>query len=95
MFVDVGGQRTHRQKWFQCFDSVSSIFFIASTSEYDQVLMEDIRTNRVQESRNVFDTIINNKIFEKIAVILFLNKVDLLERKVSKSNIQDYFPEFK
>ena len=21
LFVDVGGQRTQRQKWFQCFDS--------------------------------------------------------------------------
>lgn len=95
LFVDVGGQRTHRQKWFQCFESVNSIFFIASTSEYDQVLMEDKRTNRLQESRNVFDTIINNKIFEKIAVILFLNKVDLLERKICKGNIHHYFPEFE
>ena len=57
--------------------------------------MEDKRTNRLQESRNVFDTIINNKIFEKIAVILFLNKVDLLERKICKGNIHHYFPEFE
>ena len=43
MFVDVGGQRTQRQKWFQCFESVTSILFMASTSEYDQVLLEDRR----------------------------------------------------
>merc|ERR1719282_979913 len=41
LFVDVGGQRTQRQKWFQCFESVTSILFMASTSEYDQVLLED------------------------------------------------------
>ena len=68
---------------------------MASTSEYDQVLLEDRKTNRVQESRNIFQTIVNNIIFENISVILFLNKVDLLEKKVSHSNISHYFPEFK
>jgi len=95
LFVDVGGQRTQRQKWFQCFESVTSILFMASTSEYDQVLLEDRKTNRVQESRNIFDTIINNRIFERISVILFLNKIDLLEQKVHHSDIHHYFPEFK
>ena len=95
LFVDVGGQRTQRQKWFQCFESVTSILFMASTSEYDQVLLEDRKTNRVQESRNIFDTIINNRIFEKISVILFLNKIDLLVNKVRQSNIKHYFPEFE
>ena len=68
---------------------------MASTSEYDQVLLEDRKTNRVQESRNIFQTIVNNIIFESISVILFLNKVDLLEEKVPVSNITHYFPEFK
>jgi hypothetical protein len=29
----------------------------------------------MQEARTIFDTIINNRIFERISVILFLNKV--------------------
>jgi hypothetical protein len=37
LFVDVGGQRTQRQKWFQCFDNVTAILFLASSSEYNQV----------------------------------------------------------
>jgi hypothetical protein len=42
VFVDVGGQRTQRQKWTKCFDgSVTSILFLVSTSEFDQVLAED------------------------------------------------------
>lgn len=40
-FVDVGGQRSQRQKWFQCFESVTSILFLVSSSEFDQVLVED------------------------------------------------------
>jgi len=94
LFVDVGGQRTQRQKWFQCFESVTSILFMASTSEFDQVLLEDRKTNRMQEARTIFDTIINNRIFERISVILFLNKVDLLKQKVGRSNIGDFIEEF-
>lgn len=95
LFVDVGGQRTQRQKWFQCFDSVTSILFIASSSEYDQLLVEDRRTNRLYESRSIFDTIVNNRIFTNTSVILFLNKMDLLQEKIGRSNIARYLPEFK
>jgi guanine nucleotide-binding protein subunit alpha-12 len=95
LFVDVGGQRTQRQKWFQCFESVTAILFLASTSEYDQVLLEDRRTNRLEESRKIFDTIVNNKIFSTISVILFLNKMDLLETKVKHSDISKHFEDFR
>ena len=40
LFVDVGGQRSQREKWFQCFEGVTSILFLASSSEFDQVLLE-------------------------------------------------------
>lgn len=41
VFVDVGGQRTQREKWTLCFNSVTSILFLVSSSEFDQVLSED------------------------------------------------------
>lgn len=96
MFVDVGGQRSQRQKWFQCFDSVTSILFLVSSSEFDQVLLEDRKTNRLEESRDIFDTIINNRVFGNVSVILFLNKYDLLVRKVANpdTDIRWYFPQF-
>uniref|UniRef100_A0A2P2IBY8 Guanine nucleotide-binding protein subunit alpha homolog n=1 Tax=Hirondellea gigas TaxID=1518452 RepID=A0A2P2IBY8_9CRUS len=96
LFVDVGGQRTQRQKWFQCFRSVTSILFLASTSEYDQRLLEDRSMNRLQESLNIFCTIVNNWNFREVSVILFLNKTDLLIQKVRsrQSNIAHYFSDF-
>jgi len=94
LFVDVGGQRTQRQKWFQCFESVTSILFMTSISEFDQVLLEDGKTNRLKESRFIFETIVNNRIFENIPMIIFLNKLDLLKEKVARSNIGQYFEEF-
>lgn len=81
-FVDVGGQRSQRQKWFQCFECVTSILFIVSSSEYDQVLLEDRTKNRLRESQNIFETIVNNRCFTEVSYILFLNKTDLLEEKL-------------
>ncbi|XP_012250523.1 guanine nucleotide-binding protein subunit alpha homolog isoform X1 [Athalia rosae] len=97
LFVDVGGQRSQRQKWYQCFQCVTSILFLVSSSEFDQVLLEDRRTNRLEESRNIFDTIINNVIFNEVSIILFLNKTDLLAKKVKSTDTDlcKYFPNFK
>jgi len=77
--VDVGGQRTQRRKWLNCFDAVTAVLFLASASEFDQTLVEDNSVNRLSEAVNVFDTIVNNRIFQGISFILFLNKMDLLE----------------
>lgn len=94
--MDVGGQRSQRQKWYQCFDSVTSILFLVSSNEFDQVLLEDRRTNRLLESRNIFDTIVNHHAFSAVPFILFLNKTDLLEQKIKSriSDISEYFPEY-
>nr|XP_045618849.1 guanine nucleotide-binding protein subunit alpha homolog isoform X1 [Procambarus clarkii] len=96
LFVDVGGQRTQRQKWFQCFESVTSIIFLASSSEFDQRLLEDRITNRLEESLNIFGTIVNNRNFRDVSIILFLNKTDLLIQKIRsrQSNISHYFTDF-
>ncbi|CAH6776345.1 Gna13 [Phodopus roborovskii] len=93
--VDVGGQRSERKRWFECFDSVTSILFLVSSSEFDQVLMEDRLTNRLTESLNIFETIVNNRVFSNVSIILFLNKTDLLEEKVQVVSIKDYFLEFE
>ncbi|MBN3277960.1 GNA13 protein, partial [Polyodon spathula] len=95
VMVDVGGQRSERKRWFECFDSVTSILFLVSSSEFDQVLMEDRQTNRLTESLNIFETIVNNRVFSNVSIILFLNKTDLLEQKVQIVAIKDYFPEYE
>lgn len=56
------------------------------------------RTNRLHESRNIFDTIVNNIIFRSVSFILFLNKTDLLAEKLrtaGKPSIADYFPDYQ
>ena len=56
--------------------------------------MEDRQTNRLRESLNIFETIVNNRVFVNVSIILFLNKTDLLEEKVKSVPLKDYFPEY-
>ena len=35
--------------------------------DFFQVILEDRRTNRLMESRNIFDTIVNNRIFNNVS----------------------------
>jgi GTPase SAR1 family protein len=91
---DVGGQRGERKKWIHCFDDVTAIMFIASLSEYNQVLAEDRTRNRLDESLDLFEGIANLPWFEKAAIILFLNKDDLFQEKVIVYDIGDWHPEY-
>ena len=56
--------------------------------------MEDRQTNRLRESLNIFETIVNNRVFVNVSIILFLNKTDLLEEKVKTVVLGDYFPDY-
>lgn len=92
--VDVGGQRSERKKWIHCFEYVTSIMFLAALSEYDQVLIESDSVNRMEESMALFQTILHSPWFISASVMLFLNKVDLLNEKIKYSHLVDYFPKY-
>ncbi|XP_028273368.1 guanine nucleotide-binding protein subunit alpha-14-like [Parambassis ranga] len=92
--VDVGGQRSERRKWIHCFENVTSIIFLAALSEYDQVLYESKNDNRLNESLALFKTILSYPWFQESSTILFLNKTDLLQEKITQSHLATYFPEY-
>ncbi|KAF1385751.1 hypothetical protein PFLUV_G00111040 [Perca fluviatilis] len=92
--VDVGGQKSERRKWIHCFENVTSLIFLASLSEYDQVLEERETINRMHESLALFYTTIHSPWFLNTSIILFLNKTDILADKVLTSDLQKYFPSF-
>eukprot|EP00050_Salpingoeca_kvevrii_P005828 m.285873 g.285873 ORF g.285873 m.285873 type:complete len:344 (-) comp11468_c0_seq1:1705-2736(-) len=93
--VDVGGQRSQRRKWIHCFEDVTSLIFIVALSEFDQTLIESPTTNRMAEAISLFRHITREKFFRHTSVILFLNKTDLLEKKIAKSNVKDYFSDYQ
>ena len=57
--LDVAGQRSERRKWIHCFENVTTIIFCVVLSEYDQCLAEEENQNRLLESFQLFDDIIN------------------------------------
>lgn len=93
--LDAGGQRLERKKWIHCFDNITAILFVLAISEYDQMLFEDEKVNRMHEAIILFDSLCNSKWFLNTPFILFLNKIDLFEMKLSKSPLKRYFPDYK
>ncbi|KAH3688949.1 hypothetical protein WICPIJ_000063 [Wickerhamomyces pijperi] len=93
--LDAGGQRSERRKWIHCFQDITTVLFVLAVSEYDQMLFEDERVNRMHEAIMLFDSLCNSKWFQNVPFILFLNKVDLFEQKIRLSPIKKYFPEYQ
>ncbi|OJA08507.1 hypothetical protein AZE42_09198 [Rhizopogon vesiculosus] len=91
---DMGGQRLEHKKWIHCFESVASIIFCTALSEYDQVLPEKKNRNRVVQSLILFESVINSRWFLRTSFILLLNKIDVFKNKLSKSPMENYFPEY-
>jgi GTPase SAR1 family protein len=81
---DVGGQRNERKKWIHCFEKVTAVLFVGVLSEYDMVLYEDEKMNRMDETLNLFDEICNSRWFRETDMILFLNKRDLFQDKIKR-----------
>ncbi|KAG7095729.1 hypothetical protein E1B28_006439 [Marasmius oreades] len=92
---DCGGQRIERKKWIHCFQDVSVMLYIASLTDYDQVLREDGEYNQMKESLLVFDSLCQSKWFKITPIILVLTKRDCLtNQKLSLSPLEDYFPDY-
>lgn len=95
IMYDVGGQRGERKRWINCFDNVTAILFIASLNEFDQVLAEDRSRNRLNESLDLFQGIISLPWFDKVDILLFLNKKDLFQEKVKTVDLGQYHSDYK
>jgi len=96
--VDVGGQRSERRKWIDCFADVTGLIFVVSLIAYNQVLYEDESTNRMKESLTLFKNTMKGKKgpnFEDACLVLFLNKDDLFRETIKKYPITKCFTEYK
>lgn len=93
--IDVGGQRNERKKWIHAFDDVTACIFVTSLSEYDQKTIEDDKQNRMIESLLLFDELVNSRFLKTIPVIMFLNKYDIFQEKIKKSNLNICFSDYK
>ncbi|KAJ7207052.1 guanine nucleotide binding protein, alpha subunit [Mycena pura] len=79
---DVGGSTSQRAAWAQFFDDVHVIIFLAPISAFNETLAENPSVNRLADSLRLWRTICSNKLLVTVEFILFLNKVDILTRKI-------------
>lgn len=89
----MGGQRSERRKWLHCFDAVTAVIYLNALDEFDRTLEEDSKTNRLEESLQLFADLSGSQWFSQIPFILFLNKSDLFKAKIQRHNLHEFFPE--
>ncbi|KAL4935648.1 G-protein alpha subunit-domain-containing protein [Aspergillus oleicola] len=82
LFCDVGGTRSERKKWMHFAPGASKIFYFIDTGSYNQQLTEDNASNRLLEERDTFIQVCQNQQFRHAEIVLFLHKLDKLERKL-------------
>ncbi|KAG8755236.1 hypothetical protein FRC14_004237 [Serendipita sp. 396] len=81
---DVGGARTQRATWKPYFDDANAIVFLAPLSGFNQKLEEEPRINRLEDSLLLWRDISSSPLLTSVHLILFLNKVDLLQKKLEQ-----------
>jgi guanine nucleotide-binding protein subunit alpha len=92
---DVGGARGQRHSWVPYFDDANAIIFVAPVSAFDQYLEEDPRTNRIDDSLQLFTQICSNALLKNVHLVLFLNKTDLLRSKLNTGlRVRKYITSF-
>ncbi|KAH9830772.1 G-protein alpha subunit [Rhodofomes roseus] len=84
MLYDVGGARSLRNAWYPYFDDINALIFLAPISCFDERLAEDRRVNRLQDSLLIWKAVCSSTLLAKVQLILFLNKCDLLEKKIQR-----------
>ncbi|KAI0756080.1 guanine nucleotide-binding protein alpha-4 subunit, partial [Daedaleopsis nitida] len=95
VLYDVGGARNHLQASASCFDDVNAIILFAPINAFDQQLAEDPQVNRLEDSFMLWRSVIENKLLAHINIVLFLNKCDLLKKKLeSGERLNDHMPSY-
>ncbi|KAI0777840.1 guanine nucleotide binding protein, alpha subunit [Trametes elegans] len=91
----LSGADGDRAAWFPYFDDANAILFLAPISCFDELLQEDRRVNRLEDSFLLWKAIVQSKLLARCIIVLFLNKYDLLEKKLRGGTpVRKYLPSF-
>jgi len=96
--TDVGGEREEREHWIDFLaQRVTCVIFLAAVDEYDTYMeTEDNESkNRLKESIELFRNIQQLQWLNHTTFILFLNKKDVFEEKISNGiDLINHFEDF-
>jgi guanine nucleotide-binding protein subunit alpha len=92
---DVGGARGQRHAWIPYFDDATAIIFLAPISAFDQYLEEDPKTNRIDDSLQLFTAICSHELLKDAHLVVLLNKIDILRDKLDAgTKVRKYITSF-
>ncbi|KAF7292154.1 hypothetical protein MIND_01242400 [Mycena indigotica] len=82
-------------RWVPYFDDMDAIIFLAPISAFDQALVEDRRVNRLADSLDLWAQVITHPLLAKTNIILFMNKIDLMQAKLAAGvRLADFYPAY-
>jgi GTPase SAR1 family protein len=99
--IDVGGQKPERAKWEGLIQEggLNAIIYFAGLDEFNMQSSEEKGKTKMQISMEVFSEVLHSVSKNQICLLLFLNKLDLFEKKIKdEASFQDfkkYFPDYK
>jgi GTPase SAR1 family protein len=90
--IDVAGQRDKRSRWSQyCEKGVEAVVVLVSAVSFNQYMDEDPKVPCMKDSINMLTEILKNASLKNSAIIILINKIDLLEERLRHYNVSDYF----
>ncbi|RDB24781.1 Guanine nucleotide-binding protein alpha-4 subunit [Hypsizygus marmoreus] len=96
LMYDVAGIRTSRAAWIPYFKDITAIIFLAPLSAFNENLAEDPRINRLDDTFSLWNTICSSKLLSDVQIILFMNKIDILQRKLDSGIlVKDFISDFQ
>ncbi|KZV42406.1 extra-large guanine nucleotide-binding protein 1-like [Dorcoceras hygrometricum] len=85
-------------KWLEMFEDIDLVIYCVSLTDYDEYYedMSGIRTNKMLETKNHFETIVTHPTLADKNFLLILNKFDLLEEKLEHAPLRncEWFHDF-
>lgn len=76
-------------------EETADLDLVSPVSVFDQRLEEDSRVNRLEDSILLWTSICSSKLLARTQLILFLNKCDLLRRKLKRGvKVAQYLPSY-
>jgi hypothetical protein len=91
---DVSGQRSDRRKWMHQFENVISIIYFVDLGCYNEMSLVDPRQNKLMESLEYFDKVVNSRWFMRSSFILFLSNIGSFRGKLGRYPLSRYFPDY-
>jgi len=94
-FIDTGGEPNQRRKWTNFMEQSVAVVYVAALDVYDEMDVVDFTSNAMQDSMETFWEVSNIPELKDKLFVLYLNKRDKFEQKLSRSPLEAAFPAYK